>query len=134
VSARIRVPERPDDRGEAGAAAAPPREPHAPHGARLPKKGRGFLRQGQRSAFEPIESEKAHFPIRLLCRALEVTPARLYAWRRRPRPSPREEREAELRGRIHNIHAASRGTYGSPRVYAELKKNECRPGRLASSA
>lgn len=64
-----------------------------------------------------------------MCRVLEVSPAGLYAWRRRPRPSPREEREAELRGQIHEIHAGSRGTYGSPRVHAQLKKNDVQAGK-----
>lgn len=64
-----------------------------------------------------------------MCRALEVSPAGLYAWRRRPRPSPRKERETELRGQIHDIHAASRGTYGSPRVHAELKNNDVQAGK-----
>jgi transposase InsO family protein len=64
-----------------------------------------------------------------MCRALEVSPAGLYAWRRRPRPSPREERETELRGQIHEIHAASRGTYGSPRVHAQLEQQGVRAGK-----
>jgi len=64
-----------------------------------------------------------------MCRALEVSSAGLYAWRQRPRPSPREEREGELLGRIHEIHAASRGTYGSPRVHAELKKSDVPAGK-----
>jgi transposase InsO family protein len=38
----------------------------------------------------------------------------------RMRPSTREIREAELLARIREIHAASRGTYGSPSVHALL--------------
>lgn len=64
-----------------------------------------------------------------MCRVLEVSPAGLYAWRRRPRPSPRDEREAELRGQIHEIHAASRGTYGSPRVHAQLEQQGVQVGK-----
>ena len=65
-----------------------------------------------------------HYPIGLMCRVLEVSRSGLYAWRRRPRPSPRARRDAELRGQIHEIHAESRGTYGSPRVHAQC----CSPG------
>ncbi|TKK91263.1 hypothetical protein FDA94_00135 [Herbidospora galbida] len=42
-----------------------------------------------------------------------------FAWR--SPPSPRSLRHAWLSERTRQIHAASRGTYGSRRVYAELK-------------
>jgi len=64
-----------------------------------------------------------------MCRVLDVSRAGLYAWRRRSRPSARDEREAELRSQIHLIHSASRGTYGSPRVHAELKRNDVQAGK-----
>lgn len=43
-----------------------------------------------------------------------------YDWRGRPEP-PRELRNAELTKMIREIHAESRGSYGSPRVHAELR-------------
>jgi len=64
-----------------------------------------------------------------MCRVLEVSPSGLYAWRRRARPSRRDEREAELRGQIHDIHAASRGNYGSPRVHAQLGQQGVQVGK-----
>jgi putative transposase len=64
-----------------------------------------------------------------MCRVLEVSRSGLYAWRRRPRPGTRALRDAEIRGRIHDIHAESRGTYGSPRVHAQLRKDDIRTGR-----
>ncbi len=45
----------------------------------LPKKSRGLFRQGDRSAFELIEAEKVRFPVVLMCRALDVSRAGLYA-------------------------------------------------------
>ena len=39
------------------------------------------------------------------------------------------EREAELRSRIRRIHGASRGTYGSPRVQAQLRRDEVHVGK-----
>ena len=61
-----------------------------------------------------------------MCRVLEVSRSGLYAWRRR-RARPR--RDAELRARIRVIHAASRGTYGSPRVQAQLRNEHVRVGK-----
>lgn len=54
------------------------------------------------------------------CRVLEVSPSGYYAWRVRP-PSARARRDGELLERILAIHADSRGTYGAPRVQAELR-------------
>ena len=54
-----------------------------------------------------------------MCRVLGVSPSGYYAWRGRGR-SPRVKRDEELRGTIRAIHEESRGTYGVPRVHAEL--------------
>lgn len=56
-----------------------------------------------------------------MCAALKVTRQGHYAWRKRP-PSAHDERGAELAGKISEIYAASRGTYGAPKVFAELKR------------
>jgi transposase InsO family protein len=56
----------------------------------------------------------------LACRLLEVSRAGYYASRSRP-PSARSIRHAWLTDLIGQIHAASRGTYGAPRVHAELR-------------
>ncbi len=66
-----------------------------------------------------IEAEKASFPIAFLCRRLGVSPSGFYAWRHRP-ASKRAEADAALTSQISTIHAASRGTYGAPRIHAEL--------------
>jgi transposase InsO family protein len=55
-----------------------------------------------------------------MCRVLEVPRSSWYDWSKRMRPSTREIRDAELLARIRAIHADSRGTYGSPRVHAQL--------------
>lgn len=72
------------------------------------------------SVFRLIEAEKANFPIRFMCERLGVSPAGYYAWARRP-ASARALDDAHLRERICQIHSESRGTYGSPRVWAELR-------------
>ena len=53
-----------------------------------------------------------------------MTRAGFYAWRSRER-SERERQNAKLADRIRVVHAASRGTYGSPRVYQVLRKQGC---------
>ena len=76
-----------------------------------------------------IEAEKAHYPIAVMCRALGVSRSGLYAWRHRPRPGKRAREEFALRSRIRVIHRSSRGTYGSPRVRAQLRKDQLCVGK-----
>ena len=71
--------------------------------------------------FAFIDAEKAEHPVRMLCRVLRVSPSGYYAWRRRE-PSARARGDDALSVHIRAIHRRSRGTYGSPRVHAELKK------------
>jgi putative transposase len=53
------------------------------------------------------------------CRVLNVSRSGYYEWCDRP-PSPREQDNELLLKHIRAIHAESRGTYGWPRVHAEL--------------
>ena len=55
-----------------------------------------------------------------LCRLLGVSRSGYYAWRRRP-PSARARADRGLSQRIREIHEQSRGTYGTPRIRAELR-------------
>jgi putative transposase len=54
------------------------------------------------------------------CALLEVTRAGYYGHLSRP-PSARAIRHAWLTDLITEVHAASHGTYGAPRVHAELR-------------
>jgi putative transposase len=58
-------------------------------------------------------------PVQLATRVLGVSESGYYEWRGRP-PSVRAVRHAWLTEHIQVVHAASRGTYGSRRVHAEL--------------
>ena len=69
--------------------------------------------------FAFIAVEKACFPVRLLCRVLEVSRAGFYAWQGRA-PSPHAQADERLGLEIAAIHAESRQRYGSPRVHVEL--------------
>lgn len=55
----------------------------------------------------------------MACRVLKVSKSGYYEWLGRPE-SPREARNRELTKMITEIHEESRGTYGGPRVHAEL--------------
>ena len=71
-------------------------------------------------AFGFIQAEKAHFPISVLCETCGVSRTGFYDWLDRA-PSAREESDRALRSHIRGAHSKSHGTYGSPRVTAELR-------------
>lgn len=78
--------------------------------------------------FELIAAEKASFPVRMMCEALEVSRSGYYAWLSRG-PSKRSQKEAELKVSIQKVHERARGTYGSPRVTQELRSQGHKVGR-----
>ncbi len=78
--------------------------------------------------FRFIATEKAHFPVRVLCRTLQVSRAGFYAWQARP-IARRTQQDQQLGVAIQAIHTESRRCYGSPRVHAELRERGQRVGR-----
>jgi len=69
-----------------------------------------------------MDAQKAAFPIRLMCRRLGVSPAGFYEWQQRQAdPCPRAREDARLTETIREIHRVSRGSYGAPRVWADLR-------------
>lgn len=66
-----------------------------------------------------VDAEKASFPIRRLCRTIELSTQTYYAWRRRGK-SARKLADEQLLELIRAAFEASRQTYGSPRVHAAL--------------
>ena len=63
-----------------------------------------------------------------MCAALKVSRQGYHAWRRRP-PSAHGLRDAELAARIAEVYGASRGIYGAPKVFAELRRAGVRTSR-----
>lgn len=63
-----------------------------------------------------------------MCRVMNVSTSGFYAWRNR-KPSKRDREDQELTEQIKEIHSWSRGTYGAPRIYDELRDRGVRIGR-----
>jgi putative transposase len=66
-----------------------------------------------------VDDDTSDIDVALACRVLNVSRSSYYDWRGRP-ASPRAQENEYLLKHIEKVHAESRGTYGSPRVHAEL--------------
>ena len=71
--------------------------------------------------FIAAEKAAAHH-VTTACALLEVSTSAYYQWSRHV-PSPRERSDAALGAQIERIHHDSRGTYGAPRVHAQLHRD-----------
>ena len=78
--------------------------------------------------YQCIQAEKAHDPIEVLCRALQVARSGLYAWCQRGE-SARQRQNAWPLTPIRACDRASHGRYGSPRIYQDLRARGLRIGR-----
>lgn len=67
-----------------------------------------------------ISDHAGKYPVRRMCKVLEILPSTYYAWRCRPE-SRRVREDRRLLVEIKAIHRAKRQIYGSPRIHAELK-------------
>jgi len=75
-----------------------------------------------------IDRRRTRYPVRLLCRLLQVSPSGYYAWRVRAE-SRRSRYDRQLLRAIRFAHGESGGTYGSPRIHAELRAQGFSCGR-----
>jgi len=75
-----------------------------------------------------IAAEKVNHAVALLCRVLRVSRSGFYAWMDRE-PSARRVADEGLAREVARIHADSRGTYGAPRIHADLKEAGTRVSR-----
>ena len=66
-----------------------------------------------------MSDHQADYPIVTMCKLLGVSSSGYYTWVKR-QPSQRSETDAALIAEIRVAHAGSRGTYGAPRIHAEL--------------
>jgi len=67
-----------------------------------------------------MDRYRSEFKTRVMCRMLNVKPSGYYAWRQRGRPA-RAIADDVLMAHVRLAHAASRATYGAPRVHRELR-------------
>jgi transposase InsO family protein len=79
-----------------------------------------------------IAAHEAQFSVQRMCHVLEVSHSGYYAWRTRT-PSHREQANQVLLGLIETEFAASRQTYGSPRLCVTLQRQgtPCGHNRVA---
>ncbi len=85
-----------------------------------------------------MKTNQADFPVRAMCRVLDLSSSGYYTWLKRG-PSARAQRDAELVVKIKKAHDDNRRVYGRPRIHAELKDEgelvgEKRVGRLMKAA
>ena len=72
-----------------------------------------------------VDAQKATgFSVAAACQAAGVTRSAYYAWTTRATqgPSDHDREEVRLVAEVRRIHARSGGTYGVPRVHAELRR------------
>ena len=75
-----------------------------------------------------MSDHQGMYPTATMCRLLGVSSSGYHAWVKR-RPSQRAQSDAALIAEIRAAHVASRGTYGAPRLHAELAAKGLRVGR-----
>ncbi|MFN8575098.1 MAG: IS3 family transposase [Gemmatimonadaceae bacterium] len=85
----------------------------------LLKKVFGPLRQRSAVAFTAIAAERAHVPVRMLCRWFGVSPSGFYASQTRPE-SRRAQEDRRLKVLLHASFTGGRGYYGSPRIHDDF--------------
>lgn len=114
--------------GRRGEPQAEARERAAQAGERDTFKSERLLRQqaavgagAKKARFAFILLNEGAWSVSEMCAALKVTRQGYYAWRSRG-PSAHDLRDAELAAMVSEIHSASRGVYGAPKVFAEIRK------------
>jgi len=81
-------------------------------------------------SFRFIREHSDRWPIRLMCRVLEVSASGYYAWRSRPE-SARARANRVLLADVRRLHAEHHGRYGSPRMMPRFAR---KAGRQAVAA
>ena len=71
--------------------------------------------------FTWISKNKCHWPVRVMCRILQVSSSGYYKWCRNTPGRQMSAQEVAL-VEIKAIHAEVKERYGSPRIHQELKK------------
>lgn len=75
-----------------------------------------------------IQEHQATYPVRMMCRVLQVSPSGYYRWCKQPQ-SQRAQQDQYLLGHIKMVHEQSRQIYGSPKIQQALRQQGIRCGR-----
>jgi transposase InsO family protein len=74
--------------------------------------------------FQFVEDHQARYGVKRLCQILEVSRSSFYYWRSAaPARAARDAADHALADQITVVHAAFDGTYGAPRITAELRES-----------
>ncbi|HEC6503348.1 TPA: IS3 family transposase [Salmonella enterica subsp. enterica serovar Waycross] len=84
------------------------------------KKPRGVLRKAVRLRYAFIRDNTRCWPVRLLCRVLDVHPSGFYAWLQQPH-SQREQANQMLTGQIKQFWLESGCVYGYRKIHLDLR-------------
>ena len=75
-----------------------------------------------------MKNNEAIYPVKKMAKALKVSRSQYYTWLK-SKPSAHEIRDQELLCMIKQSHDDSRGIYGSPRVFNDIKKQGVKTSR-----
>ena len=78
--------------------------------------------------FKLIDANKAVMPTGQMCAMMQVSVSGFYAWKNRT-PCQRQKDDMVLLVHVRSQFAVSNGTYGYPRMYAELCEDGFSVGR-----
>ncbi|TBL82815.1 IS3 family transposase [Hafnia alvei] len=84
------------------------------------KKSRGVLRKAVRLRYAFIRDNSCCWPVRLLCRVLNVHPSGFYTWLQQPH-SPRHQADLRLTGQIKQFWLESGCVYGYRKIHLDLR-------------
>ncbi|WXM97422.1 IS3 family transposase [Escherichia coli] len=84
------------------------------------KKSRGVLRKAVRLRYAFIRDNTCCWPVRLLCRVLDVHPSGFYAWLQQPH-SQRHQADLRLTGQIKQFWLESGCVYGYRKIHLNLR-------------
>ncbi|HIG7360923.1 TPA: IS3 family transposase [Klebsiella pneumoniae] len=84
------------------------------------KKSRGVLRKAVRLRYAFIRDNTRCWPVRLLCRVLDVHPSGFYAWFKQPY-SQRHQVDLRLTGQIKQFWLESGCVYGYRKIHLDLR-------------
>ncbi|MGC6555895.1 IS3 family transposase [Escherichia coli] len=84
------------------------------------KKSRGVLRKAVRLRYAFIRDNTRCWPVRLLCRVLDVHPSGFYTWLQQPH-SQRHQADLRLTGQIKQFWLESGCVYGYRKIHLDLR-------------